>query len=55
MTLKPSQVTPAAVYLSSCLAKAKPECPFYDGGVARMADMITANFGLPVVLGTHEY
>jgi predicted metal-binding protein len=55
MTLKLSEVAPDAVYLSSCLAKAKPECPYYEGGAAQMADMIKANFGLPVILGTHQY
>jgi predicted metal-binding protein len=54
MTMKLSEVTPDAVYLSSCLAKAKPDCPYFDSP-EQLADMIKANFDLPVVLGTHQY
>ncbi len=54
MAMKLSEIRPDVVYLSSCLANAKPDCPYYDGA-QQMADMIQAKFDLPVVLGTHDY
>lgn len=53
MSFKLSEIKPDVVYLSSCLANAKPDCPYISA--EKMAEMITAKTGLPVVLGTHDY
>lgn len=53
MAMKLAEIKPEAVYLSSCLAGSKPGCPYTDP--QELADMITGNTGIPVVLGTHDY
>ncbi|MEW5914083.1 MAG: CGGC domain-containing protein [Thermodesulfobacteriota bacterium] len=53
MAVKISEVKPDAVYLSSCLANARPGCPYTTP--QEMAEVITAKTGLPVILGTHDY
>jgi predicted metal-binding protein len=53
MTLKLSEVRPDVIHLSSCMANAKPECPYATG--QEFADLIAGKTGLPVVLGTHAY
>ena len=53
MTAKLSEIKPDAVYLSSCLAKVKPGCPYLSAD--EMAQYIEAKTGLTVVQGTHNY
>jgi predicted metal-binding protein len=53
MAVKMSEVKPDAVYISTCMAKAKPACPYAKP--EEMAEIITAKTGLPVILGTHDY
>lgn len=54
MTLKLSGVKPDAIYLSSCMAGAKPACP-YSTPEEKVA-WIQAKTGVEeVVLGTHDY
>ena len=54
VNMKMSEMKPDVVYLSSCLANSKPDCPTF-GSPQTLADMIDAKFGLPVVMGTHDY
>jgi predicted metal-binding protein len=51
--IKMSQVKPDVIYLSSCMANAKPACPY--ASAEEMATIIGDKTGVPVVLGTHEY
>lgn len=53
MAMKLSDMKPDMIYLSSCMAKAQPGCPYYKP--EELAKMIETNFGIPVVMGTHEY
>ncbi|MBW1712765.1 MAG: CGGC domain-containing protein [Deltaproteobacteria bacterium] len=53
MALKLAELKPDAVYLSSCLKNAKPDCPYI--GPQELAGLIKNKFDLPVVLGTHDY
>ncbi len=53
MAVKLSDIKPEAVYMSSCMANAKPGCPYTKA--EDMADIITAKTGLPVIMGTHDY
>jgi predicted metal-binding protein len=53
MAIKLSEMKPDAVYLSSCLANAKPDCPY--GTADQFAQIIQNKTGLAVTLGTHEY
>lgn len=53
MAAKLSQLKPDTVYLSSCLAGAKPACPYASAD--EMAQIITDKTGIPVVKGTHDY
>lgn len=53
MTIKLSGVKPDLIYLSSCLAGAKPECPYSTP--EEKAEYIKAKTGVDVVLGTHDY
>ena len=53
VSVKMSGVKPDAIYLSSCMAGAKPGCPYTSA--EEMAEMITEKTGLPVLLGTHDY
>ena len=51
--IKMSDVKPDVIYMSSCMANAKPGCPY--AGAQEMADIISAKTGVPVILGTHDY
>jgi predicted metal-binding protein len=51
--LKLAEMKPDAIYLSTCMAVAKPECPYHSA--EEFAEMLTAKTGVEVVLGTHEY
>jgi predicted metal-binding protein len=53
MAVKLSEIKPEAIYLSSCMAKAKPGCPY--NSAEEVAQIIQDKTGIPVILGTHEY
>lgn len=53
MAIKLSELKPDAIYLSSCLVNAKPDCPY--GTADQFAQIIQKKTGVPVKLGTHEY
>ena len=53
MAMKLSEIRPDAIYLSSCLANAKPGCPY--GTAEEFAQMLKNATGIDVVLGTHDY
>ncbi len=53
MAMKLSEVKPDAVYLSSCMVGAKPDCP--NSTVEEKVAFIKDKFGLPVITGTHDY
>jgi len=53
MAIKLSEIKPDAVYLSTCLAKAKPDCPYSNPD--EMAKIIEGKTGVRVVQGTHDY
>ena len=53
MAMKLSEVKPDLIYLSSCLANAKPPCPY--GTAEEFAQILEQNTGIKVILGTHDY
>ena len=53
MAMKLSEIKPDKIYLSSCLVNAKPECPYSNAD--QMATIISKNFDIEVVKGTHDY
>ncbi len=53
MAAKLSEMKPDAVFFSSCMANAKPECPYFKPG--DLAQLIEARLGVKVTLGTHDY
>ncbi|MDY0376483.1 MAG: CGGC domain-containing protein [Desulfobacterium sp.] len=53
MTMKLSEIKPDKIYLSSCMANAKPDCPYSTA--EEKAAMLKGKFGIEVVLGTHDY
>lgn len=53
MAIKLSEIKPEAIYLSSCLANAKPDCPYIDPET--MANMLKEKTGIEVITGTHDY
>ncbi len=53
MAMKLSEIKPDAIYLSSCLANAKPPCPY--GTPEDLAQMLQSKTGVPVIFGTHDY
>lgn len=53
MAMKLSEIKPDAIYLSSCMANAKPDCPYTTA--EEKAEMLQNKFGIPVTLGTHDY
>ena len=44
---------PDMIYLSTCLANAKPGCPYNDP--KDLAKILEDKTGINVVLGTHDY
>jgi len=44
---------PDKIYLSSCLANAKPGCPYAT--TEELATILENKTGIPVVMGTHDY
>jgi predicted metal-binding protein len=53
MAIKLSEIKPDKIYLSSCMANAKPGCPY--SSAEEYSDMIEGKTGIKVVLGTHDY
>ncbi|MBW1992187.1 MAG: CGGC domain-containing protein [Deltaproteobacteria bacterium] len=53
MAIKLSEIKPDAIYMSTCMAKGKPECPYRKP--EEVSQLIEAKVGIPVILGTHEY
>jgi predicted metal-binding protein len=53
MAIKMLEMKPDKIYLSTCFAKAKPECPYLDA--QKMAKILELNTGIPVISGTHDY
>ena len=53
MAIKLSEIKPEKIYLSSCLANAKPACPY--GTAEEFAKMLEGKFCVEVILGTHDY
>jgi len=53
MAMKLSEIKPDVIHLTSCMAGAKPGCPYLK--MDEISVMITEKFGIPVVMGTHEY
>lgn len=53
MSMKLSETRPDAIYLSSCMANAKPGCPYATA--EEWAKILESKTGLPVNLGTHDY
>jgi len=53
MAIKLSEIKPDAIYLSSCLANAKPDCPYRTA--EELAAMLKDKTGIEVILGTHDY
>jgi len=53
MAIKLSEMKPDVIYLSSCLANAKPDCPYSTA--EELATMLWEKTGIKVVLGTHDY
>ena len=50
---KLSEMKPEIIYLSSCLANAKPDCPYRTA--EELATMLKEKTGIDVVAGTHDY
>lgn len=53
MAAKLSEIKPDAIYLSSCLANAKPDCPYTSA--QEMAAILEKKTGVSVIAGTHDY
>ena len=53
MAMKLSELKPDVIHLSSCMANAKPECPYASPD--EFAAILKNKFGIDVVQGTHEY
>ena len=53
MAMKLSEMKPDVIHLSSCLANAKPGCPY--GTAEEFAQLLENNTGIKVISGTHDY
>lgn len=53
VAIKMSKIKPDKIYLSSCLASAKPGCPYSDAD--EMAEILENKTGVKVISGTHDY
>jgi predicted metal-binding protein len=53
MAIKLSEIKPDAIYFSSCLANAKPGCPYTEP--EELAKIIENKTGVKVHFGTHDY
>jgi len=53
MAIKLAGMKPDAIHLSSCMANAKPDCPY--ASAEEMAAIIMNKTGIEVTQGTHKY
>ncbi len=53
MAIKLSEIKPDKIYLTTCMANAKPGCPYNKP--EEIANMLKEKFGVEVILGTHDY
>jgi predicted metal-binding protein len=53
MAAKLSEIKPDVIHFSTCMASAKPECPYFKP--EELAKMVEAKTGIKVILGTHDY
>jgi predicted metal-binding protein len=53
VAMKMSAIEPDKIYLSSCLANAKPGCPYATA--EEMAAILIGKTGIEVIQGTHDY
>lgn len=53
VAIKMAQIQPDKIYISSCMANAKPGCPYASAD--EMADILKDKTGIDVVKGTHNY
>lgn len=53
MAMRLSEIKPDIIYLSSCLANAKPACPYVSA--EEVAKIIENKTNIKVALGTHDY
>ena len=53
MAIKLSEMKPDLIYLSSCLANAKPDCPYTNP--EELAGLLETKTGIKVITGTHDY
>ena len=53
MAAKLSEIKPDAIHFSSCLANAKPPCPYVTP--EELAKIVEGKTGVKVTLGTHDY
>jgi len=53
MAMKLAEWKPDVIHLSSCMASAKPACPY--ASPEQMAEIIESKTKVKVVLGTHDY
>ena len=53
MAAKLSEMKPDVIHFSTCLAKAKPDCPYFTP--EELVKAVENKTGIKVVLGTHDY
>ncbi len=53
VAMKLSGQVPDVIHMSSCLANAKPDCPY--GSPEQFAEIIAKKTGVAVAMGTHDY
>lgn len=53
VAMKMSQIQPDKIYMSTCMAKAKPGCPYASAD--DMAGILEDKTGIEVLKGTHDY
>jgi predicted metal-binding protein len=53
MAAKLSEIKPDVIHFSTCLAAAKPDCPY--ASPEDLAKLVEEKTGIKVVLGTHDY
>lgn len=53
MAAKLSEMKPDVIHFSSCMANAKPPCPYFKP--EDLASMVEDKTGIKVILGTHDY
>ena len=53
LAIKMLEMKPDKIYLSTCFANAKPDCPYSDA--QEMAEILENKTGIRVLSGTHDY